>query len=81
MKKFLTYAFVFIIGIGGFIGVKYYTYVTNTESPYDEIGIELNVLMPGPIRDWGCSKLKETFGQSHLAPHGCQIEDEPGVWR
>ena len=35
---------------------------TNTDSPYDEIGITLNNAMPGPINAWGCAKLKTTFG-------------------
>ena len=81
MKKILMYLLVFIVGIAGFIGVKYYVYVTNTESPYDEVGIELNSRMPGPIQDWGCGKLKATFGDRALAPHGCQVEGQPGVWR
>ncbi len=81
MKKILTYLVVFVVGIAGFVGMKYYAYVTNTESPYDEVGIELNLMMPGPIRDWGCGKLKETFGTTALPPAGCQSEATPGAWR
>ncbi len=63
------------------LGGRYYFYVTNTDSPYDEVGIALNGIMPGPIRDWGCGRLKATFGTKALPPSGCDRPDAPGEWR
>ena len=62
------------------MGFRYYMYVTNTQTPYDEVGIELNQYMPGPIRNWGCGKLKQTFGAKTLPPFGCEGAD-PKTWR
>lgn len=55
-------------------GFRWYRYVSNTDSPYDEIGITLNNAMLGPINSWGCAKLKTTFASS-LPPHGCAAGD------
>lgn len=52
------------------LGFRWYQYVDNKESPFDEVGIALNAAMPGPINQWGCTRLKATFG-SGLPPHGC----------
>ena len=54
---------------------RYYIYVTNTASPYDEVGIALNGYMPGPVRTWGCGRLKDTFGKKTLPPLGCEGAD------
>lgn len=70
IKLLLIAAIAFI----GFVGFRWYNYVTNTESPYNEIGIELNSRMPGPINKWGCDKLHKTFGNV-LPPYGCQTPD------
>ncbi|MCX8998035.1 hypothetical protein NOF55_13070 [Rhizobiaceae bacterium BDR2-2] len=77
MARILTLvilAAVFVIG--GF----WYRYVTNTDSPYDEVGIELNSRMPGPVNKWGCEKLHATFGNV-LPPYGCQSEADSRSWR
>jgi len=34
------------------VGFRWYRYVANTDSPYDEVGITLNNAMPGPINSW-----------------------------
>ncbi|MFN3500294.1 MAG: hypothetical protein ACK40A_18025 [Pannonibacter indicus] len=70
VKFFLT----LIIGlavIGGYLGFRWHQYVTNTDSPYDEIGITLNSYMPAPVNQWGCNQLKVNFG-NQLPPYGCQ---------
>lgn len=56
------------------IGQRWYTYVTNTTTPYDEVGIELNSYMPSPIRKWGCDHLRATFGEMP-PPYGCATGD------
>lgn len=55
-------------------GQRWYSYVTNTTSPYDEVGIEINSALPAPIRKWGCDKLHERFPDAR-PPNGCQTPD------
>ncbi|WP_313615478.1 hypothetical protein [Agrobacterium sp.] len=78
MRILRTFLIVVIISVG-FIGFKWYKYVTNADSPYDEVGIELNSRMPGPINKWGCDKLHETFGNV-LPPYGCQGGSDGRQW-
>ncbi len=61
----------FVVVLTGF---RWYRYVSNTDSPYDEVGITHNKAMPGPINSWGCAKLKTTFANS-LPPYGCAAGD------
>lgn len=67
---------IIIVAMGAAIGYRWHRYVSNTESPYDEVGIELNSRMPGPINKWGCDMLHATFG-SNLPPYGCQDGSDP----
>lgn len=78
MRILRTFLIVVIISVG-FVGFQWYKYVTNTDSPYDEVGIELNSRMPGPINKWGCDKLHETFGNV-LPPYGCQGGSDGRQW-
>ncbi len=80
MKTILLPLTLLILGGGGLAGFEYWRYVTKGDDPYDEIGISLNQSMPGPIRDWGCGKLKVRFGQG-LPPLGCASAADPAVWR
>ena len=52
------------------IGGRWYRYVAHGESPYDEVGIELNSRMPAPLRGWGCSRIAKRFPGT-IAPYGC----------
>ncbi|WP_027668281.1 hypothetical protein [Rhizobium leguminosarum] len=70
VRLLLTIALAFVV----FTGFRWYRYITNTDSPYDEIGITLDNAMPSPINAWGCAKLKTTFGSS-LPPYGCAAEN------
>jgi hypothetical protein len=74
--KVLTMVAIIILGV---LGWRWYSYVTNAESPYNEVGIELNSRMPSPIRKWGCDKLHETFGNV-LPPYGCQADGNGQQW-
>lgn len=67
------------LGIGLLFGGQWYLYVTNTESPYDEVGIAINSRMPGVIRKWGCDQLQQTF-KNALPPYGCQNLADPNRW-
>lgn len=68
-----------LIAVVGVLGYKWYAYVTNTTSPYDEIGIELNARAPGPINAWGCAQLKARFGARTVPPYACAKPE--GGWK
>lgn len=69
----VTAVLVGVLSLVGILGWKWYSYVTAGASPYDEIGIEVNTRLPGPLREWGCARIKERFPRS-VPPYGC----EPG---
>lgn len=50
---------------------RWYYYVAYADSPFDEVGIALNSMMPGPINEWGCSLLKARFEKTTIPPMGC----------
>ena len=75
MFRFLTIVLVACLILAAGVGYRWYAYVSNTQSPFEEVGIELNSRMPGPIRDWGCARLKQTFGSKTLPPYGCSTPD------
>ncbi len=68
-----------VIAISVVVGFRWYRYVGNTDSPYDEVGIEINSRLPTPLRKWGCDKLHATFGNV-LPPYGCQSGDDGRSW-
>ena len=80
MKKIIAYALLIFVAVVGPFSFVYYRYVTNTDSPYSDIGITLNGAVPGFVQDWGCGKLKENFARQ-LPPLGCAVEGDPTVWR
>ncbi|MEY9534970.1 hypothetical protein AB7M37_005789 [Sinorhizobium fredii] len=60
MKKVVSVLFITVVTMLLVVGWRWYAYVTNTEKPYDEVGIELNIRMPGPLNAWGCKRLHDT---------------------
>jgi hypothetical protein len=77
--KIIKLALIVVIACVAFVGFRWHNYVTNSESPYDEVGIELNSRMPGPINKWGCDRLHQTFGNV-LPPFGCQAGTDGRQW-
>lgn len=78
--KALKLLLVVVIAVISVVGFRWHRYVTNTDSPYDEVGIELNSRMPSPLNTWGCNKLQATFGKV-LPPYGCQAGSDGRQWR
>ncbi|OWJ64745.1 hypothetical protein [Inquilinus limosus] len=74
MGKLISVLIGVVVAVVVVFGFTWYRYVTNTASPYDEVGIELNSRMPVPLRDWGCAQLKAHFAGA-LPPYGCQSAD------
>ena len=81
MKRLVLITTVAFVAFFGFIGKRYYDFAVNSESPFDEVGIELNRYMPGPIQTWGCNRLRERFEGKTLPPWGCQDAADPTHWR
>lgn len=77
--KIVRLAITIVLALVVFGGFRWYRYVTNEESPYQEVGIELNSRMPTPIRKWGCDRLHATFANM-LPPYGCQAGDDGRSW-
>ena len=65
MKTLVRLLLSIILAVVVLTGFRWYRYVSNTDSPYDEVGITLNNAIPGPINSWGCAKLKTTFATCH----------------
>ncbi len=74
MQKVIQFLVVIVVGVTVMFGGRWYMYVANADSPYDEVGIALNGYAPGPLRAWGCHKLQSRFG-AQLPPHGCAAAD------
>lgn len=74
MQKIIQFLIVIVVGATVMFGGRWYMYVANAESPYDEVGIALNGYAPGPLRAWGCHKLQARFG-GQLPPYGCAAAD------
>jgi hypothetical protein len=72
LKKIAIFiGFIVIVTIAG-LGQRWYAYVTNTQSPYeDDIGMEINARAPGFINAWGCAQLAENFPNNAIPPYGC----------
>jgi hypothetical protein len=77
--KIIKLLLIVVIAFTALIGFRWHRYVTNTESPYNEIGIELNSRMPSPIQKWGCDQLHKTFGNV-IPPYGCQTVADGRQW-
>lgn len=80
MKRLLRLLVIMAITGAVIFGWRWYTYVTNTETPYQEVGIDINSRMPGPLNKWGCDRLHATFGNM-LPPYGCQSATDARQWR
>ena len=66
-----TVAVAILLAGVGTLGWRWYRYVTAGDTPYDEVGIEVNRRLPEGLRAWGCARIKERFPRA-VAPYGCQ---------
>ena len=75
-KKFSPIKFfvTLLLGIIAMLAIAVYLFwyqsAVSSESPYDEIFIEINGFMPQPARDWACGRIAERFPGS-LPPYTC----------
>ncbi len=70
-----------LLAVLGSLGVRWYGYVTGSDTPFDEVGVDLNARVPGPLRRWGCDRLKARFAARTPPPSGCGSDDDPARWR
>ncbi|WP_413785991.1 hypothetical protein RMR16_016910 [Agrobacterium sp. rho-13.3] len=70
LQIFLGVLVLIIVGVFGF----WLWYVTISDTQFQSPGMDINNLMPAPLNEWGCSKLKNRFGQDR-APFGCVAAD------
>ncbi|CEJ13785.1 hypothetical protein BN1110_04109 [bacterium YEK0313] len=81
MRRLGPLLLLIIIFFCGSVFYRYYQWVAQADSPFDEVGIGLHSYMPGPIQSWGCARLKERFEGKTLPPHGCKDPANPRGWR
>lgn len=74
MRRALRIVLISFVAFVIFFGQRWYNYVTNKTSPYDETGIQINSALPAPIRKWGCDKLRTNFPKAE-PPAGCEAND------
>ncbi len=74
MQKIVQVVCVVLVAAAVMFGGRWYLYVARGESPYDEVGIALNGYAPGPMRTWGCHKMRARF-PGQLPPYGCSGPD------
>lgn len=74
MKKVAQVVCIVVIAAAVMFGGRWYMYVAQAGSPYDEVGIALNSQAPKPLRRWGCHRLQERFPRQ-LPPYGCTGQD------
>ncbi|MCM2292941.1 hypothetical protein NAC44_11465 [Allorhizobium sp. BGMRC 0089] len=79
-KRIFRVLMIMVVVFLAVFGTRWYNYITNTKTPYDEEGIEINRRLPAPLRNWGCQQLEATFTQLP-PPIGCRSDDNPLKWR
>lgn len=79
--RFAVIGPVLLLAVLGIFGLRWYRYVTNAETPFDEVGIDLNARVPEPLRRWGCGRLEASFGAGTPPPRGCGAPGDPRRWR
>lgn len=67
----------FVIGIALIIAAVFgfwLWYVTQSTTQYNQVGMEINNMLPQGMNRWGCSQLQKRFGDQN-APFGCAASD------
>lgn len=52
MTKLIQILLTIVVAATAILGFRWYQYVDNKQSPFDEVGIALNAAMPGPLNQW-----------------------------
>ncbi len=79
LVRIVLFCLVPLVALSATLGYRWHQYVTNTSSPYDEVGMALNGAVPSFLNEWGCGRLHETFGNV-LPPLNCEANDG-SAWR
>lgn len=70
-QALVTVPLAIVLAVGGTVGWRWYGWATAGESPYDEIGIEVNSRMPDPLRRWACGRIADRFPRA-IPPYSCE---------
>ena len=76
-KKFSLPKFIitFVLALAAILAVMiyqfWYQFAVNGDSPYDEMFIEINGMMPQSARNWACGQIADRFPGT-LPPYTCQ---------
>lgn len=70
MRRLLLLIIVVIIGAVGY----WLYYVLASTNSHDQIGMEMNNMMPAAVNEWACGQLELRFGDRN-APYGCTAAD------
>ena len=81
MRKIAVILSLVAVTFAVYVGQGYYQWVAQSETPFEELGIDLHQYMPAPIQAWGCGRLRARFEGKTLPPFGCQDLTEPRKWR
>jgi hypothetical protein len=73
LRGILTFFSIILLFAVGLIGFWFW-YVLSSPTQFNQIGMEINNLMPQPVNEWGCDQLQKRFGNDR-APHGCAAGD------
>lgn len=73
LRGVLTFVILMLLLIAGVLGYWLW-YVTSAPSQFNQVGMEINNILPGPMNTWGCGQLQQRFGNDR-APFGCVAGD------
>ena len=69
-RFFLIFIPGIILAFAAILYVTWYSHAVEGESPYDEMFITVNQIMPESARVWACDKIAERFPGT-LPPYSC----------
>jgi hypothetical protein len=81
MRTVSTVFSLILVAFVVYVGQGYYRWVAQSETPFEELGIELHSYMPAPVQAWGCARLRARFEGKTIPPLGCQDRVNPVTWR
>ncbi|RWX77303.1 hypothetical protein EPK99_16860 [Neorhizobium lilium] len=73
LRGVLVFLAVILLCVAGLLGYWLW-YVTSSKTQFNQVGMEVNNVLPAPMNRWGCGELKKRFG-SDRAPYGCVAAD------
>jgi type IV secretory pathway TrbD component len=73
LRGILTAVILILVIFGAVLGYWLW-YVTSAPSQFNQVGMEINNILPRSMNSWGCDQLQARFGHDR-APFGCTASD------